>query len=805
MALTSDPPPDPDQPAHRVEGPRPAPPGGYLLQTMGGVSVGSGIGREASFVVQPKRLALLIYLALAETHRLRRRDSLAGLFWPDLDADHARAALSESLRYLRRTLGDEVVLHRGSEEVGTNPALLTCDVTAFREACSAERAAEALNLYRGPFLDGFFIGHAAAELEDWVTETRTRLATEANRMAWLESRRCELGADPASALRLGRWALEQQPMDEAAVRRLISLHDRIGDRTGALSVYDAWVRQVQEAFNAEPAPETVALIDAVKARTLPHRGGVRQAPAFDLLVPDPPASEPPARPPDHRAAPRATGPSSGGSILVIALIGVAVVAVIAWVGGLGRGPPAGPVSPTISLAVLPLENATGDTTLDYLASGLGESIRKLFAREKGLHVAPKGTVAAIQATPIAALQVGAKLGVSFVLEWQLITRRDSVTIHTNLLRVADGVRIAEGAYPVEPGSALRLEYQVVRDVAERVGVPASSLGEATAPAKRNAAAHLLNLEARWQLGRRSETAFRKARDLALRAIELEPLGPEGYLSLGWAYLGMAHYAVVAPEVGFPRADAAAREALSRDPSSPEAHGLIASVLAAYRWNWAAADTAFRRAIEGDPDDAAIRNTYGIMLRNTERYDEAIAQFREAARLDPLSRHYRRQIGIALDCAGRVTEAITEYRAALDLDPRYDVGWYFLSAALAHLGRYPEAIEAARTSARLGGDSISAVAFESREGRDGYLAARRSLAQTQLDTLRAMAARGVFVSEGEIAQAYQGIGDFDAAYRHLSKAVEQHDVRALTAFCPADGPPWPQDTRLTAIRRAIGLR
>ena len=133
MALTPDSPPDPDQPACPGEGHRPVPPGGYLLQTLGGASVGPGIGRGAGLTVQPKRLGLLIYLALAEPNRLRRRDALAGLFWPDLNTDHARAALSESLRYLRRTLGDEVVLHRGGEEVGTNPVWLKCDVTAFRE------------------------------------------------------------------------------------------------------------------------------------------------------------------------------------------------------------------------------------------------------------------------------------------------------------------------------------------------------------------------------------------------------------------------------------------------------------------------------------------------------------------------------------------------------------------------------------------------------------------------------------------------------------------------------------------------
>jgi tetratricopeptide (TPR) repeat protein len=201
----------------------------------------------------------------------------------------------------------------------------------------------------------------------------------------------------------------------------------------------------------------------------------------------------------------------------------------------------------------------------------------------------------------------------------------------------------------------------------------------------------------------------------------------------------------------------------------------------------------------------IRNNYGIMLRNTDRFDEAIIQFREASRLEPLSRHYHRQIGMALDCAGRYAEALDEFRTALDLDPRYDVGWVYLSATLASLGRYQEAVAARRTAARLQGDSAAMAALADRSDREGYFAAVRAIALAALDTLRAQRDRGEFVSDGEFADAYRAKGDFDGAYRYLAKAVARRDVRALTAFCSVEGPPWPVDSRLAAIRRQMGLR
>src|SRR3989454_7122652 len=132
------------------------------LRTLGLVDLKDVDGREIRAVLtQPKRVALLAYLAVATPRGFHRRDTLLGLFWPELDQDHARAALRQALHGLRQALDTVALPSRGDEEVGLDPAALWCDARAFDESVAAGDAEQALKLYCGDFLAGFFLPAAA--------------------------------------------------------------------------------------------------------------------------------------------------------------------------------------------------------------------------------------------------------------------------------------------------------------------------------------------------------------------------------------------------------------------------------------------------------------------------------------------------------------------------------------------------------------------------------------------------------------------------------------------------------------------
>ena len=236
------------------------------LRMLGRLSLTGADGREVRGLLgQPRRLALLAYLAAASPQGFHRRDTLLALFWPELDQEHARAALRQALHVVRDALGGDAVTSRGDEEIGLDFAQVSCDVAAFERALRIGQLEEALDLYRGALLEGFFISDAP-EFERWLETERARLQQAAAGGARALAERYESDNDLTRAVRWTRRSIELAPSDEGLVRRLIALLDRQGDRAGALEAYEAFARRVAAEYDAEPAAETRALVAAVRAR-----------------------------------------------------------------------------------------------------------------------------------------------------------------------------------------------------------------------------------------------------------------------------------------------------------------------------------------------------------------------------------------------------------------------------------------------------------------------------------------------------------------------------------------------------------
>ncbi len=236
------------------------------LRTLGLLDLKAADGRELLPVLaQPKRLALLIYIAEASPRRFHRRDSLLALFWPKLDHEHGRAALRQAVAFLRRYLGEGVLVSRVEEELAVDEAALWCDATAFERACEEGEWEEALGLYRGDFLQGFFVAGAAPELEYWAENERARLRRRAIEASWALAECRRAAGDRATAGHWGRHAASLAPDDEGELQRLVALLDRLGDRSAALSAYEGFARRLAQDFEIEPCPETQALIEAIRA------------------------------------------------------------------------------------------------------------------------------------------------------------------------------------------------------------------------------------------------------------------------------------------------------------------------------------------------------------------------------------------------------------------------------------------------------------------------------------------------------------------------------------------------------------
>src|SRR5688572_21873770 len=237
------------------------------LRTLGELELTAADGRAVgSVLAQPRRAALLCYLALASPRGFHRRDSLLALFWPEHDAEQARRALRQSVYFLRRALGPDAIVSRGDDELAVASDALHCDVQAFEAALEGGRAEDALALYAGDLLAGFHISDAP-DFERWLDGERSGLRERAQEAAWALAAMREEGGDPAGAAEAARRAVALAPADEIALRRLLLLLERVGDRAGAVRAYEAFAGKLREEYELAPSAETEQLAAKIRAES----------------------------------------------------------------------------------------------------------------------------------------------------------------------------------------------------------------------------------------------------------------------------------------------------------------------------------------------------------------------------------------------------------------------------------------------------------------------------------------------------------------------------------------------------------
>ena len=311
-------------------------------------------GELRSVLAQPKRLAVLVYLLLSAPGGFCRRDTLLALFWPELDTARARDALKQTIRFLRRELEDhrsDIVVSRGGE-LGIARHAIWCDALAFSDAVAQRRFAEALALYRGDLLEGFF-PDASPAFTEWLERERAQRRAAASAAADALAAMHVQSDQPERAVAYARRAVELSGSDERLLRRLLELLDRLGDRAGAIETYDRFVEHLEKQLEVRPSPETIALVEGIRARV-----AVRTtAPAIDhaadvtVLVP----SVRNRRPRYWRAA--------------VPALAIAALAIITWRALAPPSSISAPGSDPFRVAVMPFA-VRGNPELTYLGDGM---------------------------------------------------------------------------------------------------------------------------------------------------------------------------------------------------------------------------------------------------------------------------------------------------------------------------------------------------------------------------------------------------------------------------------------------------
>jgi TolB-like protein len=237
------------------------------LRTLGATEIRRRGTPDELVYLQPKRLAVLAYLATARPRGMHRRDSLLVVFWPDENERGARNALSQTLHSVRRDVG-QVLLTQGHELIGIDPAALSCDAVEFEQYLERGELEAGLQLYRGEFLRGLMIGGATG-FDRWQEAEAWRLQRRAWKAAAALADAAEADGNLVAAMHWLEQAVELMPTDEELLRRLVALTDSMGDRAGAFRTYDRFAELMREEYGIEPAPETEALVTEIRNRRTP--------------------------------------------------------------------------------------------------------------------------------------------------------------------------------------------------------------------------------------------------------------------------------------------------------------------------------------------------------------------------------------------------------------------------------------------------------------------------------------------------------------------------------------------------------
>jgi serine/threonine-protein kinase len=409
----------------------------FRLHLLGAIDLRDDDGREVRpILAQPKRLALLAYLAAAAPRGPHRRDALLGVFWPELDQGHARNALSKAVHFLRRSLGEAALTSRNTEELGLDGAVVWTDVAAFDAAVHEGRTAEALGLYRGDLLPSFFVP-AAPAFEEWLERERAGLRARAEEAARLLAEQHEARGEATLAIECARRAVALSNGDERPLRRLVELLDRLGDRSGALHAYDSFARRLAAELEVEPAGETMALVQRIResglpraARTIGPVARLASHPALESAV----ADVAPRQPPGHRRR---------LPIVAAAIAALAILGALALARFLRPAPT--PALDADLVAVAPFEVL--DPTLAIWREGIVDVLSRDLDGAGRLHsVSPAVTIQRWRgrAEAGAAHALGRRTGARLVVFGQLMgSGADSVRLRASLVDAGTGRTIGE--------------------------------------------------------------------------------------------------------------------------------------------------------------------------------------------------------------------------------------------------------------------------------------------------------------------------------------------------------------------------
>jgi len=434
----------------------------------------------------------------------------------------------------------------------------------------------------------------------------------------------------------------------------------------------------------------------------------------------------------------------------------------------------GPAEAIDSIAVLPLENLTGDAQQDYFADGATDELIGQLAQIGALRVISRRTAMQYKGSEKSLPEIARELNVDAVVEGTVYQVGENVRIRVQLIDALPEERNLWAHTYERAGTDVLVMYgEMAHAIANNTKV------ELTADEKtRLASARKVDPEA-YEAYLKGMSHWYKLTppdlDAALQyfesALEKDPDYALALTGIALVWIGRNQFGSVQPSVAVPKAQEAALKALELDNTLAEVHFVLAALRTWHdgEWNWKAAEKSFLRAIELNPNYPDARVYYSNLLCYLDRPDEALAQAERALELDPLNSLFMSIYGSVLLLLGRYDEATKQASNALKTSPNDPVAHSILQEVYHIKGQYEEALAEAKATFTAWGQGPFVEVIEQGYEKDGYAGAMRLAAET----LEAFS-QEAFISPFFIAFVYAASGDKEKSLEWLEKGYEIKD-------------------------------
>jgi TolB-like protein/DNA-binding winged helix-turn-helix (wHTH) protein/Tfp pilus assembly protein PilF len=455
-----------------------------------------------------------------------------------------------------------------------------------------------------------------------------------------------------------------------------------------------------------------------------------------------------------------------------------------------------------SVAVLPLQNLSGDPSQEYLADGLTEALVTDLAQVRSLRVISRTSTMAYKGTKKKLPEIARELNVDAVVEGSVMRSGDQVQVTAQLVEAPTDTHLWAETYEGRPRDLLQLQKRMAQAIVHEVRATLTPDEQKRQSSFRplDSEAYDLFLKGRFYCNKRSLQGFEKAVEYLTESVQKDPNFALAYAGLADAY--MLRGLTTSPSANFPEAEKAALKALELDENLGEAHTSLGAIRVFHDWDWAGAEKEFKRGIELSPNYATGHHWYSTLcLYFLGRSEEALGELRIAKELDPLSLAIDTDFASTYQATGQFDKAIELYRQIIEMDRTFAPVHYALGVAYEKKGMYREAMIEYREGDQLAGakELMPETLGRIRTNSDYQRAVR-----WQLALAKQRSKQPGFWRYDDLARLYARLGEKDLAFSALRTAVEQRDP--LVIFLKIDGQydSLRSDPRIDPLLRRIGL-